>query len=153
MPLVLIFLALPLVEIALFIVIGGRLGLWPTLALIVLSAIVGVMTLRAHQARAVQVMERGLSGISPGTFLAQGVFQVVAGILLILPGFLTDAIGLILLAPPVQRLILRRIRARIDLREVQLRTRRDAGGEIIEGEYETRDDTHSERRLDDRGGH
>jgi UPF0716 protein FxsA len=153
MPLVLIFLVLPLIEIALFIVIGGRIGLWPTLSLIILGGIAGVLILRVHKARAVLVMHRGLSGISPGTFLAQGAFQVVAGALLILPGFLTDALGLVLLLPPVQRAILRWIRARVELREVHVGRRRAARGEIIEGEYETRDETDPERRLDDRGNH
>jgi UPF0716 protein FxsA len=153
MPLVLIFLVLPLVEIALFIVIGGRLGLWPTLALIVLGGIVGILVLRANRARAAQVMQRGLQGISGGTFLAQGAFQVVAGMLLILPGFLTDALGLLLLVPPVQRLILRRLRSRVEVHAVHLRTRREPGGEIIEGEYEARDEPDRDRWLDDRGGH
>lgn len=153
MPLVLIFLALPLVEIALFIVIGGRIGLWPTLALIVLGAIAGVMILRAHQARAGQVIERGLRGISLGTFLAQGAFQVVAGVLLIAPGFLTDATGILLLLPPVQRAILRRIRARVALHEVHVRARHQPGGEIIEGDYEPRDDPDPTHRIDGRGHH
>ena len=139
MPFLLIFLVLPLIEIALFIVIGGRIGLWPTLALIVLGGLAGVLILRAHQARALQVMERGLSGLSPGTFLAQGAFHVLAGLLLILPGFLTDVIGLVLLLPPVQRAILRSIRARVEVREVHLRTRTHPGGDIIEGDYEARD--------------
>lgn len=161
MPLVLIFLALPLVEIALFIVIGGRIGLWPTLALIVLSAIVGVMLLRAPKARASRVMERGVHGLSLGTFLAQGAFQVAAGLLLILPGFLTDAIGLVLLVPPVQRAILRRLRARVEIRTRHVHHpgfdridsgRIDPGGQIIEGEYEARDEGAPGRR-DDRGGH
>ncbi len=164
MPLVLIFLILPLVEIALFIVIGGRIGLWPTLALIVLGGLVGVLILRSHQARAAQVMERGLSGISPGTFLAQGAFHVLAGLLLILPGFLTDAVGLVLLVPPVQHAILRWLRARVEMREVHLRTRREAG-EIIEGEYEAHDapqpgrrperppERRPERQIDDHRDH
>ena len=153
MPLVLIFLVLPLAEIALFIVIGGRIGLWLTLSLIILGGISGVLILRAHKARAAQVMHRGLSGISPGTFLAQGAFQVVAGVLLILPGFLTDVLGLVLLVPPVQRAILRWIRARVELREVHMGRRREARGEIIEGEYEARDPPDPERRIDDRGNH
>jgi len=153
MPLVLIFLVLPLVEIALFIVIGGRIGLWPTLSLIILGGIAGVLILRAHQARAVKVMERGLGGITPGTFLAQGAFQVVAGLLLILPGFLGDAVGLVLLLPPVQRAILSWIRARVEIREMHVRRGRAAPGEIIEGEYEARDETDPERRIDDRGNH
>ena len=150
MPLVLIFLILPLVEIALFIVIGGQIGLWPTLALIILGGLSGVLILRANQARAVQVMERGLRGISPGTFLAQGAFQVVAGILLILPGFLTDTIGLLLMIPPLQRAILAWVRARVEVREVHMRTAPQGSGDIIEGEYRTDDSSGRPQSHDDR---
>jgi len=157
MPVLLIFLILPLVEIALFIVIGGRIGLWPTLALIVLGGLSGVLVLRGNRARAVQVMDRGLRGISPGTFLAQGAFQVVAGVLLILPGFLSDAVGLVLLVPPVQRAIMRWVRARVEVRSVHPHARRSAPGEVIEGEYETRDappeGPDRPPRIDDRRDH
>ncbi len=145
MPLVLIFLVLPLVEIGLFIVIGGRIGLWPTLSLIVLGGLAGVLILRAHKARAIEVMNRGLRGVSPGTFLAQGAFQVVGGILLILPGFLTDALGVFLLLPPVQRAVLRWVQTRVKVRAVHLRPTgaggRQGRGEVIEGEYEAHDET------------
>jgi UPF0716 protein FxsA len=158
MPLVLIFLVLPLVEIALFIVIGGRIGLWPTLALIVLGGIAGIFILRAHKARAIEVMKRGLRGASPGTFLAQGAFQVVGGLLLILPGFLTDALGVLLLLPPVQRAILRWGQTRVKVREVHLRATRAGAspgrGDVIEGEYEASDETRQPvdppRRVEER---
>jgi UPF0716 protein FxsA len=161
MPLVLIFLALPLIEIALFIVIGGQIGLWPTLTLIVLGGLAGILILRVHKARAILVMQRGLRDVSPGTFLAQGAFQVVGGLLLILPGFLSDAVGVLLLLPPVQRAILRWVRARVEVREMHVRTggspTRDPGGEIIEGEYEAREEPRTPadpgRRIDDRSDH
>lgn len=165
MPFLLLFVVLPLIEIALFIVIGGRLGLWPTLALVVLGGLTGVMILRANKARAAQVMEHGLGRITPGTFLAQGAFQVVAGILLIMPGFFTDTLGLVLLVPPVQRAILRFLRARVKLREAHVHVHRHPGrgpggapgrppgGEVIEGEYETRDESDPDRRIDDRRSH
>ncbi|WP_209427109.1 FxsA family protein [Pararhodobacter sp. SW119] len=153
MPLVLVFLVLPLIEIALFIVIGGRIGLWPTLALIVLGGLSGVLILRANKARASQVMHQGLQGLSPGTFLAQGAFQIVAGILLILPGFLTDAVGLVLLLPPVQRAILRALKTRVKVQEVHLQARPHPEGDIIEGEFEAREEPEPKPRIDDRRDH
>jgi UPF0716 protein FxsA len=158
MPLVIIFLVLPLVEIALFIVVGGRIGLWPTLSLTVLGGLIGVLVLRAHKARTVEVMKRGLRGVSPGTFLAQGAFQVGGGLLLILPGFLSDTVGLFLFLPPVQRALLRWLRSRVEIRKAEFHhARRHPSGEVIEGEYETREErpepVDPTRQIDGRGDH
>lgn len=132
MPVLLILLLLPLIEIALFIAIGGWLGLWATLALVVLGALGGVLVLRGQQERAVQMMQGGVRNISAGTFLAQGAFRMLAGMLLIMPGFFTDTLGLILLLPPVQRLILRTLQARINVTSVHVHRQ----GDVIEAEYE-----------------
>jgi len=149
MPLALAFLILPLVEIALFIVIGGRIGLWPTLALIVLSGIVGITLLQSRKLRAAQALSAGLRGISLGTFLAQGAFQIAGGVLLIIPGFLSDAIGVLLLLPPVQRAIMRRVRAKVSVHEMEMRRRQDPQGEIIEGDYRRgEDDVPPPNRID-----
>jgi UPF0716 protein FxsA len=148
MPLALAFLILPLVEIALFIVIGGRIGLWPTLALIVLSGIIGITILQSRKLRAAQALSAGLRGISVGTFLAQGAFQIAGAVLLIVPGFLSDTIGILLLLPPVQRAIMRRIRSRVVVHEAHIRRRHDPDGEIIEGEFRRGDEPEPPNRID-----
>ena len=132
MPLLLLFVALPLIEIALFIAIGGQIGVGTTLLLIVLGAMLGVTILRGQQARALAMMQGGLR-IDPGTFLAQGAFRVLAGILLILPGFLTDTLGLLLLLPPLQRALVRLIGARATV------TTRVWQDDVVEGEFSVRD--------------
>ena len=132
MPILLLFVALPLIEIALFIAIGGQIGVGTTLLLIVLGAMLGVTILRGQQARALAMMQGGLR-IDPGSFLAQGAFRVLAGILLILPGFLTDALGLLLLVPPLQRALVRLIGARTTV------TTRVWQDDIVEGEFTVRD--------------
>lgn len=111
MPVLLLFVALPLIEIALFILIGSQLGVVTTLAIIILGALLGITILRGQKARAVAMMQGGMR-VDAGTFLAQGAFRVVAGLLLILPGFLTDTIGLLLLIPPLQRALIRGISVR-----------------------------------------
>ena len=141
MPALLIFVLLPLIEIALFIAIGGQIGVAATLALILLSAIAGGSILRGQQARAVAMMQGGLR-MNPGTFLAEGAFRMTAGILLILPGFLTDALGLALLVPPLQRMIVRAVGARTTV--VTTRTYRQ--GDVYEGEYTVRDPGRDARR-------
>lgn len=130
MPILLAFIALPLIEIALFILIGTRIGLGATLGLVVLSALAGVMVLRGQQARLQSMLQGGLR-VAPGRILADGAFRMVAGLMLVLPGFLTDALGLVLLAPPVQRLILRAIAARARVTTVNFRQQ----GDIIDGEF------------------
>jgi UPF0716 protein FxsA len=129
-PVLLAFIALPLIEIALFIVIGARIGVGATLGLILLSAVAGVLILRGQQARLQGMMQGGLR-VAPGRLLADGAFRMVAGLLLVLPGFLTDALGLILLIPAVQRLILARIAARARVATASFHQQ----GDIIDGEF------------------
>lgn len=148
MPVLLIFVALPLIEIALFIAIGSQLGVLSTLALIVLGALLGVTILRGQHARAIAMMQGGLR-VDPGSFAAQGAFRVLSGLLLILPGFLTDTLGLILLIPAVQRALVRAIGLRAGVTTTRVWQRDD----IIEGEFEVRDPRHDpadpDHRLDD----
>jgi UPF0716 protein FxsA len=147
MPVLLILLLIPLVEIALFIVVGGWLGLWPTLALVVLGALAGVLILRGQHDRALQMMQGGLRHVAPGTFLAQGAFRMFAGMLLIAPGFFTDVIALILLVPPVQRMIVRTLGKGISVNTVHVHRE----GEIIDADYEVyepRRDAPPQDRID-----
>jgi len=152
LPLLLLFVALPLVEIALFIWIGGAIGLLATLALIVLSAMFGISILRGQQERAMAMMQGGLR-VAPGTFLAQGAFRVLAGLLLIVPGFLTDALGLTLLIPAVQRALVRAIGARATVATTHVYRE----GDIVEGDYEVHEPGRNPQgdsfRIDDSRGH
>lgn len=132
MPVILILAALPLIEIALFVAIGAQIGVLGVLAQIVLSAFAGVSILRGQQARAVDLMRGGMR-VSAGRMLAQGAFRLVAGLLLIVPGFLTDVLGLLLLIPLVQRALV----AALALRVVTAQTwpRED----VVEGEFTVAD--------------
>lgn len=110
MPLLLVFLAVPLIEIALFVVVGGAIGLWATLALVLLSAVAGVFVMRLNAVRTWQAGQRSLAELrDPTRPLAHGALIMLAGMLLVMPGFFTDAVGLLLLVPPVRDLIMRRI--------------------------------------------
>jgi UPF0716 protein FxsA len=97
------FIAVPLVEIAVFIQVGGWIGLWPTLAIVVLTAIAGTALLRsqglATAQRARQQMDRG---VLPAREMFDGICLVFAGALLLTPGFVTDAVGLLLFVQPVR---------------------------------------------------
>ena len=104
----------PLIEIALFVTIGGWIGLWPTLAVVVGSALVGVAILRGQGLRNLAQVRSSVSVMQIGAEqIARTVLVVIAAVLLVLPGFLTDALGLVLLVPPVQTLVLSSAKLRL----------------------------------------
>jgi len=98
------FLLVPLAEISLFIVVGGRIGLGWTLTIVALTAFVG-SALVARQGRRTwaRFQQELVMGIPPGATIADGAMILVAGALLLTPGFLTDATGFLLLVPAVRR--------------------------------------------------
>ena len=103
MRLFLILLAVPVIEIALFIEIGGWLGTWPTVGLVVLTAVLGSILLRQQGLAALRDFQGRLAqGEDPGRLLADGAMILVAGALLLTPGFFTDAVGFALLVPGVR---------------------------------------------------
>lgn len=99
------FIVTPIVEIALFIEAGDRFGLWPTLGAVILTAIVGTQLLRsqglATWARATRSLQRNEFPIAE---VFTGLCLVLAGALLLTPGFLTDTVGFLLMAPPLRRI-------------------------------------------------
>jgi UPF0716 protein FxsA len=131
--LIVAFLALPLVEIALFILVGGMIGLWPTLGLVVAAVIVGTVVVRAQGARALQRTRQAFDRQGdPSGPLLDGALVVLAGGLLIAPGFLTDAMALALLLPTVRRTMLQWVGARVAARGGA----RSRGATVIDGTWE-----------------
>ncbi|MFU8898343.1 MAG: FxsA family protein [Roseinatronobacter sp.] len=143
----LVFLAVPILEIALFVQIGAQFGVIGTLAEVFATAAIGLVLLRlephrnAHDVRA--ALDRDASPASP---MAHSALRMIGAVLLVLPGFFTDMLGLLLLLPPVRMVLL--VRLLKNLRRA--RTREEAV--IIEGEYEHRPDpdTPPPPRLNDR---
>lgn len=110
MPLLLAVLLLILVEISLFVTLGGAIGLLWTLAIILASGVVGGLVLRTQGQRALaRMMDTASRPRGALVEAGEGILVALAGVLLILPGFLSDAVGLILLVPPVRGAILRRM--------------------------------------------
>lgn len=108
-----VFSIVPLVEVVLFIVVGNRIGVGATIGLVVLTAVVGA-ALVARQGRATLAAARNdfYEGRFPATAIAHGVMILIAGALLLTPGFLTDAIGFALLVRPVREAVRRWVVAR-----------------------------------------
>lgn len=132
------FIALPLIEIGLFVQIGSAIGLGATLAFVVLSFALGVFVIRMQGMRAVSELRRAASGAAdPTEPLAQGALGSLAGILLILPGFLTSACGLLLLVPAVRSLILKRLSGRVQMRGFgyTATARRAPEDDVIDGDF------------------
>jgi UPF0716 protein FxsA len=99
----LLLLGWPLAEIALFVTVGARIGLWATLAIVLGTGVLGVWLIRRQGLQAGEGFRRAMAARrDPAAALAEGALGVAAGVLLILPGFLTDAVGLLLLLPPVR---------------------------------------------------
>ena len=116
MPLFLMFLAIPLLEIAAFIVIGGKIGIGPTLAAVVLTALAGSMLLRRQGLAVLARIRADMEARRmPGKALAEGAMIAAAGLLLLTPGFVTDAAGFALFLPPVRTFLWQWIGRRIEV--------------------------------------
>ncbi len=102
--LLLMFIGVPILEIAVFIQAGEVIGLWPTLATVVVTAIIGTALLRAQGlatlARARQSLDQGKMPVEE---IYVGLCLLVAGLLLLTPGFVTDSVGFLLFLPPFRR--------------------------------------------------
>ncbi len=107
--LLLAFIAVPLLEIFLFVQVGERIGAWPTVGLVVLTALVGVALL---QMQGLETWSRAqmslLQGGLPAQELLEGAVLLVSGALLLTPGFFTDFIGFLGLLPWTRQWAIRR---------------------------------------------
>ncbi len=110
----LVLLGLPLVEIAGFVIVGDAIGVLPTIGLVILTGIAGSLLLRIQGFGVMnRITAEMKAGRDPSRELAHGVMVLVAGVLLLLPGFFTDIIGILLFIPPVRDFGWRFVRKRI----------------------------------------
>ena len=107
-----IFLALiiiPIIEISIFITIGSNIGILNTIAIILITALVGIFLVRRQGIKLLFDAQKNLSqGIMPTEEIKGAIFLLVSGLLLITPGFFTDCIGFAVFLKPVQNLIANR---------------------------------------------
>ena len=110
----LLFILVPIIEIALLIKVGGFLGLWPTLAIVVGTAVLGTWLLRRQ---GLDTMARARTrldiGQLPAIQMIEGLILLVGGVLLLTPGFMTDAFGFACLIPPSRKWIAARLGERV----------------------------------------
>jgi UPF0716 protein FxsA len=149
-----LFIALPLLELALLVKTGQLIGVWPTLAVVVGTAFLGAYILTRQSWTVMRGLQAALArGEPPVAPILDGTFLALAGVLLVTPGLLSDATGLLLLIPPVRRRLARMIMGPLVRRaEVRVRgfgagpeerrggpssSRPGSGqGPIIEGEFQ-----------------
>lgn len=144
MLLLLALFAVPIIEIALFIVIGGQIGVLATLAWVVGTAALGAAIMRQEPQRSAADMRAALAAdVNPTSPMAHSALRMMGAVLVALPGFLTDAIGLLLLITPLRAVVLAWVARRVVVR-TRTRTQRS---DIIDGEF-TRADTPPPTPLD-----
>lgn len=130
----LIFILVPLFEIYLFIVVGGEIGVFATLVLIVVTAMIGVAMLRAQGFSVMRSFQHSVSrGELPAMELAEGALLLFGGALLLTPGFFTDAVGFLCLLPITRRFFILQYLPHLFARAKTTR-RYHISGNIIEGE-------------------
>lgn len=146
-----LFLTVPLIEIALFIQIGGLIGLWPTLLIVVLTAILGTWLVRRQGLAAIGELRRNMNELrDPSRSLAHGAMILVSGALLLTPGFFTDAIGFALLVPQVRDWIISQLARRVRVETFEYGTGGTARGRTVYPDDDTIDGEYSEIDPDPR---
>lgn len=149
------FVILPIIEIALFIQVGGIIGVLPTIALVLLSALAGVAIMRRQGAMAMLDVQRAMQEFrDPAAPMAHGALIMAGGALMVVPGLFTSAIGLLLQIPMLRVLVMRWMGRRVRVSGVGFRAgpgAADFPGDyptgfghgrdgVIDGEYTVQDD-------------
>lgn len=142
-----LFVAVPIIEIGLFIQVGGFLGLWATLSIVVLTALVGTALMRAQGMAALKKLQTSIeSGGNPADPIANGAFILIAGLLLLTPGFFTDTLGMLLLVPPLRKSLIRTVAAQLKARATGYATTgfktqtKYASDTVLDGDFEVVED-------------
>lgn len=113
--LLLLFTAVPLIELYLLLLVGRLLGLWPTVAIVLLTGMVGAWLAKSEGLRVLRRWQTALGeGRVPEEGVLDGLLVLVGGVLLVTPGVLTDVLGLALLLPPSRHVIARFVRSRVE---------------------------------------
>ena len=116
--LILLFIAVPIIELAVILQVGQWIGFWPTIGLLVADSILGSVLMRSQGRAAWRRFNEAIAaGRPPAREVVDGVLVIFGGALLLTPGFVTDIVGLLFLLPPtravIRRLLVRRFASRL----------------------------------------
>ncbi|WP_074372230.1 FxsA family protein [Vibrio spartinae] len=153
-----LFIAVPIIEIGLFIQVGGYLGLWPTIGLVLITAFAGASLVRSQGLQTLLTMQQRLQdGELPAQQILEGVLLAVAGVLLLTPGFMTDLMGMFVLLPRPRAILARKLMDKVVIQgNVQQPfgprargpyDRESDRGNTYEGEYDRKDDDDDHDKL------
>ena len=137
----LLFLVVPIVEIYVLIKVGSQIGALNTVALVVLTAVVGAVLIRAQGFSTIQRVQNELAGGQlPALTLMEGALILVAGALLLTPGFVTDSLGFVFLVPPWRRALVSAVAGNITMRTVRGGPgNQHPQGTVVDGEFTEED--------------
>lgn len=114
-----LFVVIPIIEITVIMQVGALLGVWPTVAIVILSAWLGAKYVRQQGLATLQsVQTRMAQGEMPSGEIVTGLMLLVAGVLLVTPGFVTDILGLALLIPSVRSAIASNVQKHIKVNQL-----------------------------------
>lgn len=141
----LLFLFVPIVEIYVLIKVGSVIGAIPTIALVVLTAVIGSAMLRHQGLSVLRRAQRNIDqGVLPARELLDGVFLVIGGALLLTPGFVTDVVGFMCLLPASRAWMIAKAMTRIQLSRATMNssggTEKRSAANTIDGEWRREDD-------------
>lgn len=145
MPFLIIFIIIPILEITAFIHIGGAIGVWPTLLIALMTALIGGSVIKYQGLITTENIRAAIArGQTPMPELFDGLCLVAAGALLITPGFVTDTIGFALLFPPIRDMIrthlAKGLKAQSSMQSDPSNPYQSQDSGVIEGDYERLDD-------------
>jgi UPF0716 protein FxsA len=157
--LLLLFILMPIAEIALLLQVGDMIGGWNTVGLIIVTAFVGAYLVRQEGLSTLQKAQQKMANNEvPGKEMMEGLMLVIAGVLLVTPGFITDIIGFLFVLPFSRQLMAGQLAKQMTVRAVQggnqsfyySNTQQRPGneGDPIEGEYTDTTRTDESKRLD-----
>jgi UPF0716 protein FxsA len=136
-PLILLFIIVPIAELAVIIQVGEQIGVWWTIAILVADSILGSMLMRSQGRAAWRRFNVALqSGRPPAREVLDGVLVIFGGALLLTPGFITDIFGLVFLLPPTRALVRRVLVRRFADRMIASATRERPPGrrpDVVDG--------------------
>lgn len=155
-----LFVIIPIIEIAVLMQVGAWLGAWPTIAIVVITAWLGAKNVKQQGIATLQSVQTKMAhGEAPSDEIVAGLLLLVAGVLLVTPGFVTDFFGLSLLVPQFRKALIKAVQSQLTTAAVaqtqsftfhqqssfqQQDVERDNQpdrnqGQTIEGEFERKD--------------
>lgn len=156
----LLFAIMPIVEISLLLNVGEQIGGWNTVAIVIFTAFFGAYLVRQQGlSTLMQAQTKMQSGSMPGQEMAEGLLLVIAGVLLVTPGFITDGIGFLFSLPFTRPHIARALFKYMTVKVVASQTQQqnqfyqqrhpsqNSDGDIIEGEFESKDTNNNNAEL------